>query len=74
MFQAGISGIFVNLGDGNLSQEQRADFHVWGTLANSDVLDNVYIRFQDYGNIAIVPEPATMFILGLGGLMLRRKR
>ena len=26
------------------------------------------------GSLSVVPEPATLFILGLGGLMLRRKR
>jgi len=30
--------------------------------------------FQHFANLTITPEPATLFLLGLGGLLLRRRR
>lgn len=46
--------------------------HLSGTLANGNQLNaNFYIGHE--GSIVLVPEPATLFLLGLGGLILRRK-
>lgn len=63
-----------DIGDGELSSDNRADFYVTGTLANGDVLDHVYVRFYEYGDIVIVPEPATLAFLGLGAFVLKRKK
>jgi len=44
-----------------------------GTLANGDYLDNKLV-FYDGSSIILTPEPATLLLLGLGSVMLRRKR
>ena len=44
-----------------------------GTLANGDPIDNRFY-VHDNAQIVLVPEPTTLLLLGLGGLMLRRKR
>jgi len=44
-----------------------------GTLLNGDPLDNDF-RIGNSAKIILVPEPATLLLLGLGGLILRRKR
>jgi len=43
-----------------------------GTLANGDTINN-YFYINDNASIILVPEPATLLLLGLGGLALRRK-
>lgn len=50
-----------------------------GTLANGTVLNNAFFIFNTgahagTANIYVVPEPATMCLLALGGLISRRKR
>jgi hypothetical protein len=44
-----------------------------GILQNGDVIDNQF-RIGDDAKIILVPEPATFFLLGLGGLALRSRR
>jgi len=44
-----------------------------GTLANGDLLDNGFSIF-DNSKLILIPEPATLLLLGLGGLVLRKKR
>jgi len=46
--------------------------HLSGTLANGDQLDNNFYIGHD-ASIILVPEPATLLLLGLGAMMLRRK-
>lgn len=46
---------------------------VTGTLANGDLLNNRFIIYDD-SDITFVPEPATLLLLGLGGIMLRKRR
>ena len=47
--------------------------HLSGTLANGDQLDNNFYIGHD-ASIVLVPEPATLLLLGLGASMLRRRR
>ena len=47
--------------------------HLTGTLANGEPIDNDFHIGND-ATIVLVPEPATLFLLGLGGLDLLRKR
>jgi hypothetical protein len=44
-----------------------------GTLANGDIINNQF-RIGNDASIVIVPEPATLFLLTLGGLAFRRKK
>lgn len=44
-----------------------------GTLLNGDPLDNDF-RIGDSAKIVLIPEPATLLLLGLGGMMLRKRR
>jgi hypothetical protein len=43
-----------------------------GTLANGDILNNQF-KIGDYASITLVPEPATLFLLGFGAVMVRRR-
>jgi hypothetical protein len=42
-----------------------------GTLANGDIINNQF-RIGDAAKIIIVPEPATLLLLGIGGLLFRK--
>ena len=43
-----------------------------GTLANGGILDSQF-QIGEFAKIVLVPEPATLLLLGLGGLFLRKK-
>lgn len=57
-------------GGGNWGEPRR---RLTGTLASGVLLDNDFYIGGD-SRIVLVPEPGTVLLLGLGGLMLRRKR
>ncbi len=44
-----------------------------GTLASGEIINNNFYIYQD-ASIVLVPEPATVLLLALGGLMLRKRR
>lgn len=47
--------------------------HLTGTLANGETIDNDFYIGHD-AQIVLIPEPATLLLLALGAVMLRRKR
>jgi hypothetical protein len=47
--------------------------HLTGTLLNGGFIDSDF-RIGSVARIVLIPEPATLLLLGLGGLFLRRKR
>lgn len=47
--------------------------HLTGTLAHGSILDNDF-RIGHTSKIILIPEPATLLLLALGNLLLRRKR
>ncbi len=65
-----IFGTHFNYGLGPIPNDSG---RLTGMLQNGDPLDVDFVRF-DNASIVLVPEPATLLLLGLGGLMLGRKR
>jgi len=67
------SGIFHTITQGNPDLPERLD-DVILILDYDDNTANVPIAVIDNFSITAVPEPATIVLFGLGGLLLRRKR
>ena len=47
--------------------------HLTGMLNSGDLLDNDFYIGYD-AKIVLAPEPATLLLVGLGGLMFRRRK
>ena len=47
--------------------------HLTGTLLNGDFIDNVFYIGNE-AKIILIPEPATLLLLGLGGILLRKRQ
>ena len=47
--------------------------HLTGTLLSGDLIDNDFYIGRD-AKIILIPEPTTVFLLGIGGLFLKRRR
>ena len=45
-----------------------------GLLANGDPINNIISFYSDDSRLILIPEPATLFLLGFGAVMLRKKR
>jgi hypothetical protein len=64
----------VNVGYGEFNTGGRASVRAplsW-TLPNGDQL-NYQIYFEQGSSIILIPEPATLLMLGLGGMLLRKR-
>jgi len=68
-----INGIDVGYGEFDTGGKDWVYGTLTGTLASGDYLDNEF-RIYSGSRIVLVPEPATPLLLGLGVVMLHRKR
>ncbi len=68
-----IDGITVDYGQYYASNYPYGKGTLTGTLANGDILDGSFNIYDD-ASIVLVPEPATILLLSLGGLVLRKRK
>jgi len=66
----GFGEITSTLGGGYYNEPYR---RLTGTLANGDSINSDF-RLGQTSKIVLIPEPATLLLFGLGGLMLRKRR
>lgn len=67
-----INGTPVSYGEFDTGGSASIHGTLTGTLTNGDFLNNSFYIHGD-SSIILIPEPATLFMLGLGAVMLRRK-
>ncbi len=72
-FDFAINGVSVDYGEITSISGGTYVGLLTGTLANSDIINNQFI-INDTSSIILTPEPSTLLLLGLGAVMLRRKR
>jgi hypothetical protein len=59
---------------GSRNGGQLISFWTDDTPFSIDFLDNIDVGSTYYDHVHLVPEPVTLLLLGLGAVMLRRKR
>ena len=57
----------------NLNGQNYTDYYLTGTLLSGEAISN-HIYLYDDTSLVLIPEPATLFLLGLGAVMLRKAR
>jgi hypothetical protein len=67
-----ISGSNFNYDYGIYTRFDLPSGHLTGLLDNGDILNNNF-QIEDYASIVLIPEPCTLLLLGLGGMMLRKR-
>jgi hypothetical protein len=65
-----VSGQITSILGGDFSNEPSR--RLTGILANGDIINNQFL-IGNTAEIVLVPEPATLLLLGFGMVMLRRK-
>lgn len=68
-----INGTPVGYGEFDTRGHDSIHGTLTGTLASGDYLNNEFYIYGD-SSIVLIPEPATLILLVLGGVMLRRKK
>jgi hypothetical protein len=66
-----VSGEITSILGGSYSSEPFR--RLTGTLANGDIINNQF-QIGDYASITLIPEPASLLLLVLGGILAIRKK
>lgn len=59
------------------TNDKVVDAVLTGVLSNGDILNNVKLEMYSYSSITFVnpvPEPTTLLLLGMGGLLIRKRK
>ena len=67
-----INGHSVNYGTFDTEGQDYVHGTITGTLANGDLLNNEFY-INGSSSIVLIPEPATLLLLGLGAVVVRKK-
>lgn len=57
----------------NINRPDYTDYYLTGTLLSGEAISN-HIRLYDYTSLVLVPEPATLLLLVLGAVILRKPK